>query len=1010
MTLTHKSTLLLSLLLSAALAAQEPVRFAPVFRNYSTDQGLPDNWVYGILQDRRGYLWVSTEKGVCRFDGYSFHQFPDTLHANETAVMTPNMMEDEAGRLWFVDFQNRVFYIENDRIIPWKHNDVLLDSLRGRLNDIAWIIVKDKGAEVLLGAHFTGILQVSDDGAWKILPCPEAASWHLYEHKTRQIVCPRPKYFKLSVPFSGNLPPLYFQTGQGGVLSDSLYCPGSKLVNQSYTGRLSSGHWLHFYLGYVYCFRSGKLLWFREYGTKVVAWATEDAGGAVYVGHVRGGGLDVYRSLDDFRQGRIAQHLLPGLSVSNIFVDREGGYWIGTQERGLFYCASLDQGRPETPAALREGIVKSLDWDRRNTLYAGTGDGRVFALDLRAGGVRDISPQGMTYLDHLHFDTVRQVLAASGAGQNARFYCQGTWDGRRYFDSILNQDVSIQGPSLFPTSTPDVWLTAGNGQLMLVDRRTHTVLHSILWTQKQRLRYYAARQDQSGRIWASSRQGLLEWRIPNSKLKTQHSKPKIEPAHQGYPAMRQRTKDIELLPDTSLVLAPLGHGVVFWKPGRRPLEINTGQGLLAASIRNLHLAPGGVIWACSERGVNKLTPDGSGGYRVSDYTLKDGLPTNMVYDALNIGNTVWLATDKGLFRMHEQADTSILPAPLSASVTVNNVPYFPGPVLSLPHDSTDISLSFVALHFRSDGRILYAFRLWSPGSDTSWTYTTDRRVNFPGLPPGRYRFEVKARSEGGAWSAVTALDIRIRPPWWATGWAYGGAALALAALVVGLYRYRVRQIRHENRIREEMLRLEQSALQAQMNPHFIFNCLNSIQNFILTNEPDAAVFYLAKFARLVRTALNASVRGEVTLGDEVSMLENYLALEQMRFKKTFDFSITVDPSLHRDNTFLPPLLVQPFVENAVLHGMKDLKKDGYIGVTFRPEAGYLYVNIWDNGPGLEREQADAEEKISLGGQITRRRLELLQQQKSDSLAVSVSYQKPENGAGTSVEVRIRMSR
>ncbi|MBK6931994.1 MAG: hypothetical protein IPH12_14470 [Saprospirales bacterium] len=95
---------------------------------------------------------------------------------------------------------------------------------------------------------------------------------------------------------------------------------------------------------------------------------TQDRKGAVFVGTLRGGGLVMYRSFEDFRQGRTAQRLLPGLSVSYIFIDREGGYWIGTQERGLFYCASFDQGRPEAPAALHDGIVKSLDWDRRNTL------------------------------------------------------------------------------------------------------------------------------------------------------------------------------------------------------------------------------------------------------------------------------------------------------------------------------------------------------------------------------------------------------------------------------------------------------------------------------------------------------------------------------------------------------------------------------------------------------------------------------------------------------------------
>ncbi|MBK8924022.1 MAG: histidine kinase [Saprospirales bacterium] len=403
------------------------------------------------------------------------------------------------------------------------------------------------------------------------------------------------------------------------------------------------------------------------------------------------------------------------------------------------------------------------------------------------------------------------------------------------------------------------------------------------------MRYYAIRQDQSGRIWASTRQGLVEW-----------AGDAILPAHQGYRALQQRINDIELLPDTSLALCPRGHGVVFWKPGRVPLEINTGQ------------------------------------------------------------------------------------------------------ALSLPHDSANVALEFVCLHFRSNSQIPFAFRLRNSADEAPWTYTTDRRVNFPNLSPGDYRFEVKAQTESGVWSPVTALDITIRPPWWATWWARAGAALLLALLAYAAYRYRIRQINQENRLREEMQRLERAALQAQMNPHFIFNCLNSIQHFILENESDAAVLYLAKFARLVRGTLDASVAGAVSLEDEVKMLGNYLALEQLRFKKVFDYRITVAETLDAANTELPPLIIQPFVENAVLHGMKNLEKDGRIGVTFRREAGFLCIEVQDNGLGMH---AAGAQKRSLGRSITQRRLELLQQQ-NERGAISVQYLSPEDGVGTLVSIRL----
>lgn len=451
-----------------------------------------------------------------------------------------------------------------------------------------------------------------------------------------------------------------------------------------------------------------------------------------------------------------------------------------------------------------------------------------------------------------------------------------------------------------------------------------------------------------------------------------------------HPAFLQPFIDMTVLPDGSLVFGPKGHGVVLWKPGENAVtEIKQPDGLLSNKVYALHLAPDGVIWAGTHSGLSRLIPIGPRRYRVDNFTVKHGLPSNTVNDVYTTPDgSVWVATAKGLFRFREKPDEAPIPAPLFEQVSVNGVPYSAAATHTLPHDSANLVVKFLSLHFRSGGDIPYRFRLLQTGGDTTWTRTHSQTVHFSNLAPGSYRFQVQAQNEEAHWSGTSTLTFAIRPPWWAIWWARTAGATALGALIFAAYRYRIGEIRKESALREEMLRLEQSALQAQMNPHFIFNCLGSIQHFILKNETDAAVLYLARFAKLVRTALNASVNGAVTLAEEVAMLDNYLALEQMRFQKTFDYTIIVDDTLDGRHILLPPLLVQPFVENAVLHGMKAIQKDGHIWVTFRQADGYLYINIRDNGPGLPQEQLESEGKISLGGQITRRRLELLRQEKS----------------------------
>lgn len=280
----------------------------------------------------------------------------------------------------------------------------------------------------------------------------------------------------------------------------------------------------------------------------------------------------------------------------------------------------------------------------------------------------------------------------------------------------------------------------------------------------------------------------------------------------------------------------------------------------------------------------------------------------------------------------------------------------------------------------------------------------DRKLFFPSLPSGRYQLEIKFSGKNDQWGPVSTFDIYVQPPWYSTWWAWSAGLALLGLFAFSIYRYRTNQTRRESRLRKEMRRLECAALQAQINPHFIFNCLNSIQHFILYNESDAAVLYLAKFAKLVRCALNASVAGQVNLEEEVKMLDNYLSLEQLRFKQVFEYSIIIDENLDRKGTLLPPLIVQPFVENAVLHGMKGKEKDGRIAITFQRADSHLLIKVYDNGPGMQQ-HATVSGITSLGSSITSRRLELLQRKKLHR-AIGVEYLVPEAGTGTVVSIRL----
>lgn len=214
-------------------------------------------------------------------------------------------------------------------------------------------------------------------------------------------------------------------------------------------------------------------------------------------------------------------------------------------------------------------------------------------------------------------------------------------------------------------------------------------------------------------------------------------------------------------------------------------------------------------------------------------------------------------------------------------------------------------------------------------------------------------------------------------------------------------------------LRQQAQELEMQVLRSQMNPHFIFNCLNAINRFILMSEPQTASDYLTKFSRLVRMVLNHSRKESIPLEEELVMLGLYLDLERLRFKESFDYSIEVDLALDPANAAIPPLLLQPFVENAIWHGLMHRREQGRLLVGLRPSGGFLCCEIEDNGIGRARaaelKSKSAELKKSMGIEITRTRLALFNKNAGrDHSGIEIHDLRDANGqaAGTRVTLMI----
>jgi anti-sigma regulatory factor (Ser/Thr protein kinase) len=326
----------------------------------------------------------------------------------------------------------------------------------------------------------------------------------------------------------------------------------------------------------------------------------------------------------------------------------------------------------------------------------------------------------------------------------------------------------------------------------------------------------------------------------------------------------------------------------------------------------------------------------------------------------------------------------------------------------LPYYLNTLSISYKAPCFTGASGIEYSYQL--EGIDSGWSMPSrNNSVSFVKLPPGSYHFRVKARKSDTDWGPPAGFIFHIRRPWWESIWLRLLTLALLVASVVVIFRLRVRQIRRKASIREQLQELELKALRSQMNPHFIYNALNSIQALVVDNKPHEASIYIGKFGRLLRKVLDHSEQNIITLEEELEALELYIQLEQLRLNVSLQYRIIVDPAIAVSEEWLPPLILQPFAENALWHGLSRKQGERKLEVRVDLKDEWLTVRIVDNGIG--RVQAAAKTaggNTSKGIDITSRRIKEYNSG-PDSAFIDITdlYDSEGLPAGTMVTLRIR---
>jgi len=649
-----------------------------------------------------------------------------------------------------------------------------------------------------------------------------------------------------------------------------------------------------------------------------------------------------------------------GLLGDRVYALHQAGdrLWIGASQRGMQYRDSSGFHRPIVEDPTRGVKITSITQDWRGRTYFGT-DGR-----------------GITVLDSQRVD---RLTTRSGL--------PGDWILKLFPGNVADETYAV---------------TYANGIARIENRDSNFVISAYGGSKRLLMhRLTAAIDGRYGSFLLGTKTGeVLEYGGPGGSDSTDLIRT-YGPSN-GLP--EGPVKALALRRGTQLWVGITGHGLYFTDlradiPIFAPLPTRLQRDLSTNIFQLTAPEDRPEIWVGTERGVTRLFLNRDG---QPDWLRHYGRPEGFLggettgASVVDKGGNIWFGTMNGLVRYEDDDPNRFLDPPATHLEAVN---LFYTPVDSaeyvvedgLPHfraRDNHFNFRFRAVDLTYPDRIRYRYRL--RGEDTDWSpLTEENAVRYAGLSPSRYTFAAQATTDGGrTWGEVTEYTFVIAAPLVKKPWFLGVVALLGATLLVGgfygFYRRLQRQEATKRRAleaRNQLLELEQKALQLQMNPHFIFNALNGIRGLVDGEHDLEARQQISRFAGLMRGILNNSRRDAIPLSDELKTLEDYLKMEQ--FCQPFSFTYTLHPPPGQDaeEISLPPMLLQPFVENAILHGLSGRADGGHVDVHFSVRGRRMQCTVTDNGIGrkaaAERRPQHAAGHKSHALDVTKARLQAL---------------------------------
>ncbi len=936
--------LLLLLLLQKVIVAQ--IRESVSFRHFDTRDGLPSTQIQGLFEDSRGYIWSITERGAARFNGYEFE-----VYTTKNGFPTNNVLlinEDRQGRMWFMCNNGAYCYLERDSIYPFKGNERIGELLRDKLPGPFYFDEHD----TLWVTTFSGIqlFKCYGDSVEEYKPFEVKAG----EKPTYYLRKVGEKLVTLEVGEVTNDNRISTTDNISYLLDVAGEC---KLVCSV---EVEKNKWaLAGPGGFVIFDDVGNVNAFFDSSPYLFSTLEHDRSGNLWLTNSNG----AYRIRNYANGPGDSEVFFEGHFITAVLQDRSGNYWFGDRDNGLFFVPSLDVKVYRTGETSKQNKTISIKKFRDGIFYSDA-EGKIYELKERLAQLitKESVPSGVS-LDFTFTSKGNIVL-----GNKPHLYDVKSGKIKSLnIESTIRKSISLSDGSC-------VFALADGIAFMDVNEKWLPIEKTIF---KERCN--ALCEDQNHSLWIGANSGLFLYKenvFSEVDLKLPGAKPRVS--------------DI-LEWNHYLVIATRNNGVILYK-NETSTVIKETDGLLSDMIDCLEADASGNLWIGCASGLQRITMHNVEEKKFDSFivSFQKGLPSNEVNDLTFIGNTLYVATNDGICLI--EPDASSLHGSLSnariESFLVGDSSMVLSETIQLSHNQNDIRINFVSLNYRTGDHTMYRYRL--SGLQDAWIETSNRSAEFWSLLPGDYRYEVCAKNEDGIWGNPQSLSFIIHPHFTQTFWFRAMAVLFFVVLVISIFYLFYRAKKRKLVIRAKMSELRQQALNANMNPHFIFNSLNSIQHFIHANKAEEANEFLSDFSKLIRMNLETNRQSLVQLSDELERLELYLKLEKLRFGEKLNYTFLIEEGTHPLDLSIPPMLLQPYAENALIHGILPKTNGGNLLIRVAEMDEYYTVDIEDDGIGIHQSKALRSGKHeSLALKMNHERLSILKQLTGNEFSVEL---------------------